>query len=239
VIYVQTLSNHFQFKGVSFKEELRLLSWVNEMSVWQSLATYNKISFYINTVVTRRMSIESSEIERLNTLDPLEITSVHTRYYPVVYRFARFRVTDEQIAEDIAGDVFMHLLEAIHKGRGPVTNLQGWLIRTTSNIVNNHFRNLYNRPKEESAEVLENGSDIFLAQSDPVILTDQLERNRLLRVAINQLTDAQKLVITLRFGNRFSLEETAKLMGRNTNTIKALQYRALLALRRKLGGDIL
>ena len=209
------------------------------MSDWQSLATYNKIGLQLLGENARRMSAELSEIERLNTLDPQVITTIHTRYYPEVFRFARFRVSDEVTAEDIAGDVFMHLLEAVHKGRGPMTNIQGWLIRTTANLVNNYFRKLYNQPKEESSEVLENNSDLFLTQSDPVIQADQTERNRLIRKAISQLTDAQKLVITLRFGNRFSLEETAKLMGRNANTIKALQYRALLALRRKLGSDIL
>jgi RNA polymerase sigma factor (sigma-70 family) len=206
---------------------------------WQSLVTYNRIGLHRVGVNVRRMSVESSEIDSLNTLDPQAIAALHTRYYPVVYRFARFRVNDVVTAEDITGDVFMHLLEAVHSGRGPVTNLQGWLISTTANIVNDHFRKLYNRPKVESSESLENNMDLFLTQSDPVILTDQAERNRLLQLAIDQLTDAQKLVITLRFGNRFSLEETAKLMGRNTNTIKALQYRALLALRRRLGDDML
>ncbi len=208
------------------------------MLYWQSLSTYNKIDLHIHRVDVRRMSVEQTEIDRLNSLDPQAITELHSRYYPEVFRFARFRVSDEVIAEDIAGDVFMHLLEAVHHGRGPVTNLQGWLIRTTANTVNNHFRKIYNRPKEESSEILENNTDLFLPQSDPVVLTDQAERNRLLQLAIDRLTDAQKLVITLRFGNRFSLEETAKLMGRNTNTIKALQYRALLALRRKLGSDM-
>jgi RNA polymerase sigma-70 factor (ECF subfamily) len=209
------------------------------MSDWQSLATYTKIGFHRSGVNCWRMSAESSEIDRLNTLDPQAITTVHNRYYPEVFRFARFRVSDEVIAEDIAGDVFMHLLEAVHNGRGPATNLRGWLLRTTSNVVNNHFRKLYNRPKEDSSEVLENSSDLFLSQSDPVILLDQAERNRLLQTAIDKLTDPQKLVITLRFGNRFSLEETAQLMGKNANTIKALQCRALEALRRKLGRDLL
>ena len=209
------------------------------MSDWHSFATYNKIGPHHTGVSYRRMSVESSEIDSLNSLDPQAISVIHTRYYPEVFRFARFRVSDELIAEDIAADVFMHLLEAVHNSHGPETNLRGWLIRTTANIVNDHYRKIYNRPKEESSEVLENNADIFLTQTDPVILLDQAERNRQLQLAITQLTNAQKLVITLRFGNRFSLEETAKLMGRNANTIKALQYRALLALRRKLGSDML
>jgi RNA polymerase sigma-70 factor (ECF subfamily) len=183
------------------------------------------------------MSAEFSEIERLKTLEPQAITMIHDRYYPEVYRFARFRVNDEKIAEDIAGEVFMRLLEAVHKGGGPETNLRGWLIRTTANIVNDHYRKAYNRPVEESEEVLEHRTDLFLAQSDPVMMSDQAEMNRKLHKAIGQLTDIQKMVITLRFGSRYSLEETATILGKDPNTIKALQYRALMALRKILGND--
>jgi RNA polymerase sigma-70 factor (ECF subfamily) len=212
---------------------------MEEMSDWRSLATYNKIDLHQYGVYTGRMSADTLEIDLLNTLDPQAITAVHNRYYPEVYRFARFRVSDDVIAEDIASDVFMNLLEAVHKGRGPYTNLRGWLIRTTANLVNDHFRKLYNRPKDEPAEILENNSDLYLLQNDPVTLTDQAERMRQLQAAIDELTDAQKLVITLRFGNRLSLEETAALMGKESNTIKALQYRAMQALRRKLGSEMI
>ncbi len=207
------------------------------MSDWQSLTTYNKIGLHQPGAYIHQMTVDPSEIESLKTLDPQVITAIHNQYYPEVYRFACFRVSDEMIAEDIAGEVFMQLLEAVHKGRGPTTNLRGWLIRTTANIVNDHYRNQYNHPKEESTEVLESKTDLYLAQPDPVILTDQAERKRQLQQAIDRLTDAQKMVITLRFGNRFSLEETAQLMSKDANTIKALQFRALATLRRILGSE--
>lgn len=204
---------------------------------WQSLATYNKIGLHSNFVNQRQMSVESSEIEHLNSLDPMAITAIHDRYYPEVYRFARFRVSDVILAEDIASEVFMRLLEAVHAGHGPLTNLRGWLLRTTANIVNDHFRKFYKQPKESSAEILES-SDSLLSTSDPVVISDETERRRKIQLAIDELTKPQKLVITLRFGNRLSLEETAQFMGKRVNTIKALQYRAIITLRRKLGKDL-
>lgn len=208
------------------------------MSDWQSLATYNKIGLHPSGVYARRMSVKSSEISRLNTLDPQAITEIHGRYFSEVYRFALFRVSNKEIAEDIASDVFIRLLEAVHDGRGPHTNLRGWLIRTTANIVNDHFRSYYHRPKEDSAEALENARELNLSKVDPDFISDQVFRRQLLNSAINELTDKQKLVITLRFGNRLSLEETAQLMGKTANSIKALQYRALVALRQKIGNEI-
>jgi RNA polymerase sigma-70 factor, ECF subfamily len=206
---------------------------------WQSLGTYTKIGSYPFGRITRLMSDESTEIERLNTLDPQAITALHNRYYPEVYRFARFRVSDERLAEDIASEVFIRLLESVHRGNGPESNLRGWLIRTTSNMVNDHFRSVYRHPPEESTDIFDSNADLFAAQSDPVIVHDQAEKLRSLQAAIERLTDAQKLVITLRFGNHYSLEETARLMGKDPNSIKALQFRAVTTLRRILGSETL
>jgi RNA polymerase sigma-70 factor, ECF subfamily len=202
---------------------------------WQTPAIYNKIGAYPNGVNTRRMPDSSTEIDQLYTLDPRVITEMHDRYYPEIFRFARFRVSDASMAEDIASEVFIRLLEAVHKRQGPKTNIKMWLIRTASNIINDHYRKIYQRPTEEPAENLENRSDLFLTHNDPVEVSEQEETNRSIREAMNQLTEMQQMVITLRFGNRYSLEETAQMMGKEINTIKALQFRALEALRRILG----
>ena len=208
------------------------------MLTCQSLGNYNRIGVHLIGVYQRLMTDDFSEIDRLSSLDPQVITAIHNKYYRDVYRFARFRVNDDVTAEDIAGDVFMRLLEAVHDGAGPRFSLRGWLIKTTANVVNDHYRKLYNHPLVDPSELNENSSDLFLSQDDPVTITDQAEQRRSIQAAIEKLTEIQKLVITLRFGNRFSLEETAEIMGKNTNSIKALQFRALLALRKSLGSDL-
>ncbi len=209
------------------------------MILYQSLRTYNKIEVYPHEVLQRLMMGDSTELEGLYSLNPQAITEIHNRYYPDIYRFARYRVSDEIIAEDIAGDVFMRLLESVHNGHGPSTNLRGWLFRTTANIVNDHFRKIYTHPKEDSSELHENSRDLYTTEDDPSVITDQAERRQTVHQALEKLTDAQKLVITLRFGNRLSLEDTAKIMGKNANTIKALQFRALVSMRKNIGSDLL
>jgi RNA polymerase sigma-70 factor (ECF subfamily) len=205
------------------------------MVYFQIFGTYNQIWFRQIGVNHILMVDASSEIDDLNSLDPHIITAIHNRYYPDIYRFARFRVNDEAIAEDIAAEVFMRLLEAVHHGRGPSVNLRGWLLRTTANIVNDHFRNIYSRPLQNLEDIPENSSDKSLVQDDPALLTDQAEERRAIQLAMEKLTKAQKLVITFRFGNKLSIEETAVLMGKNANAIKAIQFRALITLRRYIG----
>ena len=51
------------------------------------------------------------------------------------------------------------------------------------------------------------------------------------------LTSEQQHVLALRFGGEYTLEETAEMMGRKVNAIKALQFRALRTLRRHLAQE--
>ena len=49
------------------------------------------------------------------------------------------------------------------------------------------------------------------------------------------MTPEQQNVLALRFGQGYSLEETASLLEKKVNAVKALQFRALAALQRQIG----
>lgn len=171
----------------------------------------------------------TEELQALKQLDSQVISAVYDRYYPDVYRFVRFRLNDERQAEDIASDVFVRLLEAIQAGRAPQNNLKAWLLATASHIVTDHLRKTYRRPESELPETLPDGIP------SPAHDFEQRDRERLLKKALTGLTEEQQNVLTLRFGQGFSLDETATMMQKNANAIKQLQFRALAALNRALG----
>lgn len=171
-----------------------------------------------------------SELARLKNLDPEVISAIHNRYFLDVYRFAIYRVGDELIAEDISSEVFTRLLEAIKNRRGPKTNIKGWLIGTTSNLVNDYFRKIYIHQDEQLSSEIGLDND-----QDPMNFAEANDMYSEVRMAINTLTDEQQQVIALRFGCELSLEETAQIMGKRINAVKALQFRALGSLRRKMG----
>lgn len=173
--------------------------------------------------------LEQNELESLKQLDPQAIGAIYDRYFPEVYRFVRYRLNDEHAAEDIASDVFVRLLEAVKTKRGPQTNLKAWLLATASHIVTDHLRRAYRRPESEISETMPDGTP------DPSQDYEKLERERRLKSAMSTLTDEQQYVVTLRFNQGYSLEETAALMKKNANAVKQLQFRALAALNRALG----
>jgi RNA polymerase sigma-70 factor (ECF subfamily) len=170
------------------------------------------------------------ELEGLEKLDSQVIGAVYDRYFPDVYRFVCYRLNDEQVAEDISSDVFVRLLEAIKKQRGPQTNLKGWLLATASHAIMDYLRRAYRRPTEALSEMMPDGGAASL--SDEV---DRREMVSSVRLAYDQLTSEQQNVLALRFGDGYSLDETAAVMQKNVNAVKALQFRALAALQRLIG----
>jgi len=169
------------------------------------------------------------ELDGLRRLDPQVIGAVYDRYFPVVFRFVSYRVNDDPLAEDIASEAFVRLLEASKKNRGPESNLKSWLLTTASHIINDHLRRVYRRQTVELSETY----------TDPEFLPpdtfDLREQNRVVKDALAQLTPEQQDVLSLRFGAGYSLEETAIVMKKKVNAVKALQFRAVAALNRKLG----
>ena len=172
---------------------------------------------------------ERRALEGLRKLDSQTIGSIYDQYFSEVHRYVCYRVNDDATAEDIASDVFMRLLEAVQKNHGPQSNLRGWLIATASNTVNDHLRRQYRRPIEMLSESLSDDSPSVHAE------VDSREQNRTVQLAYAKLTPEQQEVLALRFGQGYSLEETAVYMKKNVNAVKALQFRALAALQRELG----
>jgi RNA polymerase sigma-70 factor (ECF subfamily) len=172
---------------------------------------------------------EQTALDGLRKLDSQAIGAVYDRYFPEIYRYVRYRIGDETIAEDIASDVFVRLLEASRKKQGPQSNLRGWLIATASNAVNDHHRRHYRRPVEALSETMTDGAPGIHAE------VDLREQQQQVQGALAHLTPEQQHVLALRFGQGYSLEETASILNKNVNAVKALQFRALTSLQRQIG----
>ena len=178
------------------------------------------------------MEAEKALLAGMRGLDPQAITKIHETYFPQVYRYAYYRVGDEAVSEDLASETFIRLLEAIHAGRGPKSSVRGWLMGTISNLVNDYYRQVYNKFNEPLQDNLK------AQNSDPVSLSENRTRQEILRLGISKLTLDQQHVLALRFGSGCSLSETAEVMGKKPNAIKQLQFRALAALRKSIEAEI-
>lgn len=170
-------------------------------------------------------------IDCLGDLDSQAVTSVYNHYFPQIFRYVKYRLGDESLAEDISSEVFLSLLKALKNGNGPGKNLRGWLIGAARHMVVDHIRHKYRHPSQSISDALVSG------EAGPCEQVEQRDASYSLRMALVQLTEDQQQVLTLRFGQGYSLEETAEIMKKRINAVKALQFRALNALQRRIGEE--
>jgi len=167
-------------------------------------------------------------LERASRAEPAALGEVYDQYADRIYAYIYRRVGQAEVAEDLTGQVFMRMLEAIRRGQGWRSSFSGWLYRIAHNLVIDYYR----RRGRVTLVDIDEAAPIRATLGDPVRSAEtQLNREQL-RAALFQLTEEQAQVITLRFMEERSIAEVADLMDKTEGAIKALQYRAVLALRR-------
>ena len=174
------------------------------------------------------MTDEEILLQRAQLYDVEALTELYDRYAPLVYTYLYRRVQDAQTAEDLTGDVFLSVLEAIHSEKYWRTSFRAWLYRIAGNKVADYYREL-SRVKTYP----EDNVPISNIDSPDTALMEK-QSHTVLNSAISTLAPSQQEVLTLRFGQRLKTREVAEILGKSVGAVEALQNRALNALRKKL-----
>lgn len=142
-----------------------------------------------------------------------------------LYHYIHLRVGNTELAEDMTSDVFVRAIETLPNYQQGKVPFLGWLYHIAHGQIVDHYRRQNRRKEDQSiddVELVENGN----AEQQAM---ENIQQTQLL-AHIQELTTEQQQVIMLRFLQGHSLQETAELMGKKVNAIKALQFRALRTL---------
>jgi RNA polymerase sigma-70 factor (ECF subfamily) len=176
---------------------------------------------------------EEQFLVRLKRGDQSVIGEIYKYYFQPVYRFIRNRVDDRTLAEDIASEVFLRLINHGGTARGPQQHIRGWLFRITRNELARHYGHGRRISETELEDWMAHSSD-----DDPEIALIRTNDAQSTRRALQMLVDDQQDVLLLRFAEGLSVNETAEALGKSTNAVKSLQFRALQTLRQILSGTV-
>lgn len=157
------------------------------------------------------------------------IGALYDQHHESIFRYVWLRVGDRQLAEDLTGDVFLRMLDALPSYRSIGLPFRAWLYRIAHNLLVDHFR----RSKRRASTPIEAAED----RPNEVDTASSAERKLLVeRVnhALAALDAPQREVMALRFVNGLSLQETAQAMGKSEAAVKSLQHRGLVTLRQSL-----
>ena len=173
---------------------------------------------------------ERNLVEAAQSGDGEAFSRIYEAYFDRVYRFIYFRVADNEMAEDLASQVFLKAWENLQRYR-PHGPFLAWLYAIARNTVIDSYRT------RKQVISLDEAAPIA-AQDDKLDDRLQLEfEMQALQRAMQHLTPEQQEVITLRFIADYDTDQIARLMGKSEGAIRALQMRALQALGRAMKKD--
>lgn len=156
---------------------------------------------------------------------------LYDRHYDAVYRYCYYRVSDVDLAQDLASEVFVRMVEKLDTFRARGRPLLAWLYTIARNLVVD-----VHRQKGKAAHLpLNTASDLSTdGQGELARRVDRRLEADCLAAALQYLTEEQRRVVLLKFMEDMNNAQVARLLGKSEGAIKSLQHRALGALRRAL-----
>lgn len=157
---------------------------------------------------------------------------IYDRFQPAVYRYALVRVRMAADAEDVTAETFMAAFRTI--GRYTWTGLpfEAWLFRIARSKIVDHQRRLARRPAMSDLDAIDPA--LLPQAADVASVAVGREASAALFAAMRRLSADQQDVLALRFFGGLSVAETAHVMGRSSDAVKQLQFRAVAGLRGRL-----
>ena len=148
-----------------------------------------------------------------------------------VFALAWGVLQNREEAKDAAQEVFIKLYGALPRF-SPSDNLNAWLYR----VCLNHCIDRKRRAKRPSVEMTDEDWDRLQgSESDePEFRAYQSETARIIRHAVNQLPERQRLVFILRHYKLLSINEIGEAIGCTPGAVKAHLSRATAHLRDRL-----
>ena len=170
-------------------------------------------------------------LEDLATLardgDEAAFSTLYAACAPPVYRYCYARTRNAADAEDLLQQTFLRLVEALPRYEDRGVPFRAWLFRICRTVtIDAHRRRRMPLPLDEHE-----------ASAGPAGPNDGDVSRLLAEVldALERLTGDQRMVIELRFFGDLSARDAGIAMGRDEAAVRALQARAIAALRRHLG----
>ena len=171
-----------------------------------------------------------SDAELVDRAQNGEIDAVgllYDRYRPRIFRYVRARIYNNQLAQDLVGEVFLKMVANLADYRVTAVPFSAWLYRIAHNHLVNHIGQKENEYQHVPLVLADGYSS---REENPAWLVERRLALEEVQQALAQIDETQREVIILRFWLGFSLKEVADMLGKTVGAVKSQQHRGLLAL---------
>ncbi len=173
-----------------------------------------------------RNSPDQALLKRAKRFEAEALEEIFGAYSPGIFRYAYRLLGDVELARECMSETFSRFLDVLKRDSGPDNYLQAYLYRIAHNWVTDYYRSKVPPNLPLNVEIRINPAD------EPQEVVAQRIANEQLRAALSLLTPDQRQVIVLKYLEDWEIEAIAKTLNKPVGAVKALQHRAIEALRR-------
>lgn len=164
---------------------------------------------------------------------PVDFETLYQRHGREVWAMAYARWMNSDTATDIMQEAFLRLWKQYEAGE-EILNPRAWLLRVTRNLAEDHAKSAFRRNGTQPPQTM-NG-----VRSRELLPLESLEREETfsqLRELLEELGDADREILTLRYGLDYSSNEIAEVLAINAAAVHMRLSRARQRLAERLAAQ--
>lgn len=162
------------------------------------------------------MEVRLELVERAKAADASAFAELYQSVYQDLYRFAFYTLRHPQDAEDVVSETVMDAFRGIGRLR-EAEAFRGWIFRILSNKCKRRLK-AYTK------------KTVPLDETIPDVPPD-MEEGYDTRRAFSELSDEERLILSMSLFGGYTSAEIGKFLHRNENTVRSKQSRALKKLK--------
>jgi RNA polymerase sigma-70 factor (ECF subfamily) len=175
--------------------------------------------------------LEIDLVERIGRGDRQSFEQLYERFSGVLFSTAYRILNDQEGAEDVLQDVFVQIWDKASmydsKRGKPLT----WAVTLTRNKAIDRLRSVQRRNRLNDEVEEEASIDAQIHSEQPVDAVEAMEKSRLIRSAVLQLSKEQREAIELAFFTGLTQNEIADELKQPLGTVKARIRRGMMKLK--------
>jgi RNA polymerase sigma-70 factor (ECF subfamily) len=181
---------------------------------------------------------DESLIEKCRRNDRKAFDVFIKRYQRLIFSLAYRLAGNYEDAHDIAAEAFLRIFRSIGRFQHVIT-LRAWIKRIVVNVAYDSRRKAKRSAAVSLEALVEKTGDCVLndkckPEASPHEMAEANERKHILRKAITELPEHQRLMVMLFHWEGRSYEEIASMLNIPLGTVRSRMNRARLALRERL-----
>jgi len=159
-----------------------------------------------------------------------DFQTLYERHRREVWALAYARWTNADTAMDVTQEAFLRLWKKLEEGE-KILNPRAWLLRVARNLAEDHAKSAFRRNGTCPPQTM-NG--VQARDNTPLERLEKEETFARIREVVEELSKADREILTLRYGFEYTTEQIAEQLGINATAVHMRLSRARQRLAERL-----